>query len=96
MKLYIFFHARLGAAAAPQRNLYILCLDIFYLPLYGTVPVYSNSLTYLSLSDLLPLQCPQMGQTPLDLAEEYSKEEAVGVLRRHGAKRGAELWKEEE
>ena len=51
---------------------------------------------YPSLSDMLLLQCPQNGQTPLDLAEENSKEEAAGVLRRHGAKRGAELEEEEE
>ncbi len=53
--------------------------------------MYSNSLTYPSLSDTLLLQCPQTGRTPLDVAEENSKEEAAGVLRRHGAKRGAEL-----
>ncbi len=53
--------------------------------------VYSNSLTYPSLSDILLLQCPQYGRTPLDLAEDNRKKEAAGVLRRHGAKRGAEL-----
>ncbi len=53
--------------------------------------VYSNSLTYPSLSDMLLLQCPQWGHTPLDVAEKKSKEEAAEVLRRHGAKRGAEL-----
>ncbi len=63
----------------------------FLLTSYGTVPLYSNSLTYPSLSDMLLLQCPQYGRTPLDLAEKYSKEEAAGVLRRHGAKRGDEL-----
>ena len=72
-------------------------LDIFYLPLHGTGLLYSNSHTYPSLSaypslsDMLLLQCPQNGRTPLDPAEKYSKEEAAGVLRRHGAKRGAEL-----
>jgi hypothetical protein len=58
--------------------------------------LYSNSHTYPSLSDMLLLQCPQEGQRPLDLAEKNSKEEAAGVLRRHGAKRGAELEEEEE
>ena len=37
------------------------------------------------------LQCPQMGRASLDLAEKGEKEEAAEVLRRHGAKRGAEL-----
>ncbi len=58
--------------------------------------VSSNSLTYPSLSDMLLLQCPQGGRTPLDWAEMYSNEEAAGVLRRHGAKRGEELEEEEE
>ncbi len=39
-----FFHARLGAATAMQRDLYIVCLDILYLPLHGKGPLYSNSL----------------------------------------------------
>ncbi len=39
-----FFHPRLGAAAAMQRDLYIVCLDIFYLRLHGQGPLYSNSL----------------------------------------------------
>jgi hypothetical protein len=51
---------------------------------------------YPSLSDMLLLQCPQGGRTPLDWAELNSKEEAAEVLRRHGAKRGAELEEEEE
>ena len=34
---------------------------------------------------MLLLQCPQEGRTPLDVAEQNSKEEAAGVLRRHGA-----------
>ncbi len=58
--------------------------------------VYWNSLTYPSLSDTLLLQCPQTGRTPLDVAEERSNWEAARVLRRHGAKRGAELEEEEE
>ncbi len=58
--------------------------------------MYSNSLTYPSLSDMLLLQCPQLGRTPLDVAEENSKEEAAEVLRRHGAKRGEELEEESE
>jgi hypothetical protein len=53
--------------------------------------VLCTQLTYPSLSNIFLLQCPQMGQTPLDWAEYYSMEEAAGVLRRHGAKRGAEL-----
>ncbi len=61
-----FFHARLGAATAQQRNLYVLRLDIFYLPLHGTCPLYSNSLAYSSLSDMLLLQCPQGGCMPSD------------------------------
>ncbi len=56
--------------------------------------MYSNSLTYPSLSDMLLLQCPQYRRTPLDVAERYSQEEAAGVLRRHEAKRGAELEEE--
>ncbi len=40
---------------------------------------------------MLLLQRPQGGHTPLDWAEEHSQEEAAGVLRRHGAKRGAGL-----
>jgi hypothetical protein len=58
---------------------------------HRSCPVYSILLTYPSLSDMLLLQCPQGRLTPLDLAEKYSQEEAAGVLRRHGAKRGAEL-----
>jgi hypothetical protein len=27
-----------------QRDLYMVCLDIFYLPLHGKGPLYSNSL----------------------------------------------------
>jgi hypothetical protein len=46
---------------------------------------YSNSLTYPSLSDMLLLQCPQWGRTPLDVAEFNSKEKAAEVLRKHGA-----------
>ncbi len=40
---------------------------------------------------MLLLQCRQWGLTPLGLAEMASKEEAAGVLRRHGAKSNAEL-----
>ncbi len=61
--------------------MYILRLDIFYLPLRGTGPLYSNSLAYPSLSDMLLLQCPQYGRTPLGLAEMNSREEAAEVLR---------------
>ncbi len=65
----------------------------YFFACHVTGPLYSNSLGYPSLSDMLLLQCPQFGRTPLDLAVSLSnsKEEAAGVLRRHGAKRGAEL-----
>ncbi len=86
-----FFHARLGAPTA-QANELIFCITIgFLLTFIWHSYVYSNSLTYPSLSDMLLLQCPQNRRTPLDVAERKSKEEAAGVLRRHGAKRGAEL-----
>ena len=76
-------------------NKIIFCITRgFLLTFLWHSSVYSNSLTYPSLSDMLLLQCPQDGFTPLDLAEENSKEEAAGVLRRHGAKRGAELVEE--
>ena len=50
------------------------------------------SIQYSSHSSLIShvflLRFPQIKRTPLDVAEAYSKEEAAGVLRRHGAKRG--------
>ena len=75
----------------------------YFFACHVTGPLYSNSLGYPSLSDMLLLQCPQDGRTPLDEAEYFcplQKESTIikeykrltaGVLRRHGAKRGAEL-----
>ncbi len=89
----IYFFFMLDYEQHSQQNyiLYNKIIFCFFLTCLWHSSVHSNSLTYPSLSDMLLLQCPQNRRTPLDVAELYSKEQAAGVLRRHGAKRGAEL-----